>query len=232
MGFVDHLIPRFGAEFSAKRRYGAEGAGVVASLCHAKVGGVLRRQPAPAPLRPKGHSCLANLDPRDGLRSRTRNFAHLVCQGLVVLKAHNCIDFWQLLRKLGCISLCETARDDYASCRRLLHACRLEDGLDGLSLRILDKTTGIDDDNVCIRAVVLDDHAVTLQVAQHHLRVHRIFRTSKRDEGDCNRLRRTFNHRAHHTPPLTRACTAAVHASQRWPDVTNEPAPLGIHPVF
>lgn len=55
--------------------------------------------------------------------------------------------------------------------------CHLQNGLDTLFFGIMDKTAGIDHDNICLRLLVHDPIPLGIQKAKHHLRIHQVFVT-------------------------------------------------------
>lgn len=102
------------------------------------------------------------------------NLADPLSKLVVMLKSNNSINFRELLREKVCVPLGKTTRHDNAFGETVgLAAGGGEDGIDALTLRVLDEAAGIDDDHISISGVgrVLDLNALLRKITEEDLSV-------------------------------------------------------------
>eukprot|EP00960_Hanusia_phi_P062419 765143-Hanusia_phi.AAC.5 len=105
-------VEGLGAEAPAPARDRAEGALVIAPLCHAQEGRVLLRDPHSLPLRAEGNVGASYGDLGHGEAALGDDALNLVADVRVLLKPNHRVHLRQLVRQLLCVPLSHAARDD------------------------------------------------------------------------------------------------------------------------
>ena len=111
-----------------------------------------------------------------GTRGTYRLFNFIIAAG-----SDNGVHLRNFLQDFFLVALCHTAGDDQRLTDAvLLHAGQIQDGLNALFFGGINKTAGIDDNNICLCLIVRHGKASAGQFSQHMLRIHQIFVASER----------------------------------------------------
>ncbi len=95
------------------------------------------------------------------------------------------VNLGQLLLEILLIALRQTTgHDQHPAGAAFLVVGDLQNGIDGLFLGIIDKGTGVDDDNIRLTFINNNFKALGRQMAQHHLGIDQVFRAAEADQTD------------------------------------------------
>ena len=93
----------------------------------------------------------------------------------------NFIYLRNLIKNLLTITLCHTSCNDQCLCTAiLLIFCHLKNILDAFLFRIMDKTTGVDHNDICLLLIIRKGIALIAKDTKHILRIYEILITSER----------------------------------------------------
>ena len=105
-------------------------------------------------------------------------------------RAQQGVDFRHLLQQLFLILLAEAARhDQQAAFACLFIFGGLQNCIDRFFLRLFNKGTCIDDDNIGFGQIVGNFHMFIAENAQHYFRIDEVFRAAQADESNFFHLR-------------------------------------------
>ena len=108
---------------------------------------------------------------------------------MIRARAEQCVYLGHLREDLLTVALDQAARgDDAAQGAIFLEPGDIEDILDGFFLGTLDKSAGIDHDDVRLGIVGRDLVAMICEYFQHDLGVHKILGTSERNKSDFHMI--------------------------------------------
>ena len=208
-----HVGERSRALLAAELGDGAESAGAVAPLGDLHVGADLaltQRARIARADHPVGR--VAHQHPLGAAGEDLLELEH-------VARAEEVVDLAHLLGQLARVALRQAPGDDQPLAHPvLLHLGHLEDGGDGLLLRLADEAAGVDHDHLGQGRIALHPVAAALGDAEHHLAVDPVLRAAEADEMD----RRLHSHPATGATSRLSALGVPLHAL----------VPVGPHPVL
>ena len=156
------------AKSASNTRDGAKRAGVLAALGNFQISIVFRRQQM---------AFAVQLSPCAQIAG------HAADNAVEITIAVQRIDLRNFAAQFFTITLRETTGDDHLFYPAfLLHRHCVEDGFDGLFLRRLDETTGIDDDSLCLCSLIGKLDSPCQQAAVQVFGIDQIFRAPEGDQ--------------------------------------------------